>query len=80
MCKKCDSLINASAWNKRDFIYDDDLLEKKSNALSLGKINNLSLNIVNDIEMYFDEYLNVGFIKSINGKAGQSLKFLKITV
>lgn len=74
LCKKCDSLINASSWNKREFSSSDDLLEKKTNALSLAKSNNLSENIINSINVFFDEYLKDGFITSINGKAGQTLK------
>lgn len=74
LCKKCDSLINASLWNKRDFTSIEDLLEKKSNALSLAKSNNLSENIINAINMFFNEYEKEGFVTSINGKAGQTLK------
>lgn len=77
LCKKCDSLINASLWNKRDFTSIEDLLEKKSNALSLAKANNLSENIINDINMFFEEYEKEGFVTSINGKAGQILKIFE---
>ena len=74
LCKKCDTLINASLWNKREFSSSDDLLEKKNNALRLAKSNKLPENIINSINLFFDEYIKDGYITSINGKAGQTLK------
>lgn len=74
LCSKCAGLINASSWNKRNFTSIDDLLEKKNNAINLAKQNNFSDKIINEINRFFDEYINDGFITSINGKAGQTLK------
>ena len=73
LCKNCDSLVNASSWNKRDFASMEDLLEKKNNALQLAKTNNVSERAVDAIEKYFDEYIKNGFVTSINGRAGQIL-------
>jgi len=73
LCKNCDSLVNASSWNKRDFASMEDLLEKKNNALQLAKTNNVSERVVDAIEKYFDEYIKDGFVTSINGRAGQKL-------
>ena len=73
LCKNCDSLVNASSWNKRNFVSMEDLLEKKNNALQLAKTNNVSERVVDAIEKYFDEYIKNGFVTSINGRAGQIL-------
>lgn len=73
LCKTCDSLINASSWNKRDFSSMDELIEKRNNALQLAKTNNVSDIVVKAVEKYFDEYIKEGFVTSINGKAGQTL-------
>lgn len=74
LCKTCDSLINASSWNKREFVSMDELLEKKNNALQLVKTNNISEAVTNAVEKYFDEYIREGFVTAINGRAGQTLK------
>ena len=74
LCKTCDSLINASSWNKREFASMDELLEKKNNALQLAKTNNISEAVTDAVEKFFDEYIKDGFVTSINGRAGQTLK------
>lgn len=74
LCKNCDSLVNASSWNKRDFVSMDELVEKKNNALQLAKTNNVSGNVIDAIEKYFDEYIKEGFVTSVNGRTGQTLK------
>ena len=74
LCKKCDLLIGASFWNKREFSSMEDLQEKKNKALSSAKTNNFSEKVIESIEKYFDEYIKEGFITSINGRAGQTIK------
>lgn len=74
LCKNCGSLINASAWNTREFDSMDVLVGQKEDALQRAKSNNMPQNIIDEITRFFDEYINAGFIITINGKAGQILK------
>jgi len=74
LCKSCSSLANVSVWSKRDFASLDELRGQKRDAVQRATAGNLSPAIINEIARYFDEYINAGFITSINGKAGQTLK------
>lgn len=74
LCKNCGSIVNASAWISRDFMSTDEMLNQKNDAIHRATANNMSPVIINEIVRYFDEYINAGFITSINGKFGQTLK------
>ena len=74
LCKKCDSLINASSQYKRDFLSNDELMQQKNSALQLALENGFSQKIINSISEFFDEYIKDGYITTIDGKAGQKLK------
>lgn len=41
------------------------------------KSNNISKDFIDIINNYFDEYINEGFITSISGKDGQTLKIFE---
>lgn len=74
LCKNCGSLANVSAWSSRDFASMDELLNQKNDALQRATASNMAPAVIDEIVRYFDEYINAGFITSINGKAGQTLK------
>ncbi len=74
LCKNCGSLINASAWIGRDFASMDELVNTKNDTLQRAILNNISQVVIDEIVRFFDEYINTGFITSLNGKAGQTLK------
>lgn len=74
LCKNCGSLANVSAWSSRDFVSMDELLNQKNDALQRATASNMAPAVIDEIIRYFDEYINAGFITSINGKAGQTLK------
>lgn len=74
LCKNCGSLINVPAWNSREFASMEELITQKNDALKRATANNISLTVVEEIKRFFDEYINAGFITSLNGRAGQTLK------
>lgn len=74
LCKNCGSLANVSAWSSRDFSSMEELVNQKNDAIQKATAGNISPTIIDEITRYFDEYINAGFITTINGKAGQTLK------
>lgn len=74
LCKNCGSLASVPVWNSREFLSMDDLINQKNDALQKATANNMPQGIVAEITRFFDEYINAGFITTIKGKAGQSLK------
>lgn len=74
LCKNCGSLINASAWNGREFASMDELVNTKNDTLQKASASNISQAVIDEIVRFFDEYINAGFITALNGKAGQTLK------
>ena len=74
LCKNCGSLANVPAWNSRNFASMDELLNQKSEAIQKATSNNVPQGIIEEIASFFDEYISAGFITTINGKAGQTLK------
>ncbi len=74
LCNKCGSLINISAWKDRSFNSINDLLTKRDNAVQSAKSNNVPQMIIDEITKYFQEYIDAGFILSLDGKAGQTIK------
>lgn len=74
LCNNCANLIEFSSWEKRMFSSMNELVERKKHIIELAKNNGIKKEIEEQIEKYFDEYINNGFITSMNGKAGQVLK------
>ena len=74
LCKNCGSLANVSAWSSRDFASMDELLNQKNDALQRATASNMAPAVIDEIVRYFDEYINAGFITSINGKAGHNTR------
>ena len=74
LCKNCGSIIDISEWKSRIFSSMDELLSKKNEVLQKAATGNLAQSVITEIARYFDEYINAGFITSIDGKAGQTLK------
>ena len=74
LCRTCSSIINASAWNKRNFSTIEALICQKEDAIQRAIAGNFPQNIINEITSYFDAYIEDGFVGTINGKAGQTLK------
>lgn len=77
LCKNCGSLANVSAWSSRDFASMDELLDQKNDAIQKATASDMAPAVIDEIVRYFDEYINAGFITSINGKAGQTLKLFE---
>ena len=78
LCKNCGSLVNASAWSSRDFASMDELVTQKTEAIQKATNNNMPQGVIEDIANYFDQYIDTGFVTSINGKAGQTLKVFSV--
>lgn len=74
LCKTCASLINVSTWSSRDFASMDEVVNQKNEALEKATANNFSTAIIDELTRFFDEYIDAGFVTTINGKAGQTLK------
>ena len=74
LCRNCDSFINVSEWRNRDFSSIQELERKKNDVLQKAFEGNLSQSVMTEIAQYFNEYINAGFITSIDGKAGQTIK------
>lgn len=74
LCKNCASLINVSAWSSRDFESMDEVVNQKNETLQKATTSNLPTAIINEITKFFDEYIDAGFVTTINGRAGQTLK------
>lgn len=74
LCKKCGSLANVPAWNNRDFESMNELINQKNDAIQKATANNIPQGIIAEMMHFFDEYINNGFVATINGKAGQTLK------
>ena len=74
LCKNCGSIVNVSAWRARNFESMDALVAQKNDVLQKATAGNLSEDIIAKITRFFDEYIEAGFITTIDGKAGQTLK------
>ena len=74
LCKNCASIIDVSSWKSREFSSMTDLLNTKNVALQKASNGSISQNVISEIKSYFDEYVDAGFITSLDGKAGQTLK------
>ena len=74
LCKNCGSLVNVSGWKGRDFSSMSELVNKKNEVLQSANDSNMAQEIITEIASFFDEYINAGFVTTINGKAGQTLK------
>ena len=74
LCRSCGSVIGVSEWKNRDFSSMDELSNKKTEVLQKAIAANISQSVVSEITKYFDEYINAGFVTTIEGKVGQSLK------
>lgn len=70
----CASTANVSSWINRDFASAEEINAKKSEILQKVNTANMSKDGVGAITHYFDEYIKAGFVTTINGKAGQTLK------
>ena len=76
-CMVCASTANVSSWVSRDFSSLEELNLKKNEILQKVTASNMSKAGIEAITNYFDEYNKEGFITTINGKAGQTLKIFK---
>lgn len=70
----CASTAHVSSWIARDFTSIEELNTKKSEILQKANASNMPKDGIDAITHYFDEYINAGFVTTINGKAGQTLK------
>ncbi len=52
----------------------EELLTQKNDAIQRATTGNMPQAIIDEITKYFDEYINAGFVTTVNGKAGQLLK------
>ena len=73
LCRNCANLIRLSEWEDRIFDSIDDLIGTKNKILSIISSNPNMIQIKKSVEDYFDEYINKGFVASLDGKAGQKL-------
>jgi len=74
LCKNCAAKVNLSVWKNRDVSTIGELTANRKNALQLASSNGFSEEAVSAIERYFDAYINAGYVTTINGKVGQTLK------
>jgi hypothetical protein len=74
LCNSCASKINASTWKKRDAATAGELAAQRNAALQLATSNGFSDVAIQAIARYFDAYLNIGYVTTVNGKAGQTLR------
>lgn len=74
LCKNCGTLSNVSAWSRRDFSSVEELIAMKNDSIQRASAGNISQDVITEIVRYFDEYIDNGFITTINGRAGQTLK------
>lgn len=58
LCKNCASLISISEWSNREFDSRDELILKKDQVIQKAKASNISPNVINEIAIFFDEYIN----------------------
>ncbi len=73
-CRNCASAVNILAWKNRDFESIDDLTRRKEDTLHRATTHRIAPEIITEISNYFDEYVDNGFVKTIDGRAGQTLK------
>ena len=74
LCENCGSLINIWSWKDRMFDSMEQLVAWKNYAIQSAVYYNMSQGIINEITNFFDEYIKMGFVTTIDGKAGQILK------
>ena len=74
LCRNCASIIDVVSWENRDFSSMEELLSRKNEVMEKASVGNLSQPVIEKISHYFDEYIDAGFITTIDGKAGQILK------
>ena len=74
LCKNCASAVNIQTWKNRDFESIDDLTRREEDTIRRATANCIAPEIITEISNYFDEYVDNGFVKTIDGRAGQTLK------
>lgn len=77
LCKNCANLIRLSEWKDRNFTSMEELVNTKNNVLSIISSSPNMAQIKKSVEDYFNEYLDNGFVTSLDGKAGQKLVVFK---
>lgn len=74
LCKNCASMIGAPVWRDREFASRDELINQKNFAIQKATVEKMPPDVIMEITRFFDEYINAGYVTTINGKAGQTLK------
>lgn len=73
ICKDCYSKINNSAWKTKEY---DDIETWKANRakiLDIATKNNFSPIVIEGIKQHFDEKVEEGFVRKVNGHENQIL-------
>ena len=73
LCKNCANQIKLSSWKDRNFASMEELVNTKNNILSIISSNPNMTKIKKSVEDYFNDYIDSGFVTSLDGKAGQKL-------
>ncbi len=74
LCRNCASILDLSNWIKRDFASINELKTAKLDIIQKATSNNMPEYIVQSVSNYFDEYIDAGYVTTIDGRAGQILK------
>lgn len=74
ICKKCFSKINTSEWKENNYNSNEDVEINREKILKIAEKQGFSLEIIEDINMHFNEKIQKGLYRIINGHEGQILK------
>lgn len=74
ICEDCFSKINNSAWKEKEYLDNEQVETNRKQVLLIAQKNNFPMEIVNNINQYFDKKIQPGLICVVDGGVGQILK------
>ena len=77
ICKKCFAKINTFAWRQTEYETNGDVEKNREKILLIAKKNGFPAIVIDGINQYFDNKIQPGLIRIINGQKGQTLKVFK---
>ena len=76
VCRRCCKAISYLDWKDRNFETLDELIDVKTAVIGYATQSNISVEFINNIRDYFEEYERDGFLATIDGRMGQTLKIM----
>ena len=74
ICLHCFDLINNKAWKCQDYEDNEQVEENRSKILRIAQNNNFPAPVVEEINYYFNQYIQEGLLCTVDGGLDQKIK------